>query len=234
MHAAVTDDTEREQQLLVVQIAALLFRHVSASLPVADLLPVLCLALVSALITVNKVGSPQFIAWLAVPVILGLATSASGAGHSFRTPAILVLVLAGLTHAVYPYLYVELLLLNPAILAVLTVRNLLELVLLAWFWMTPIVYPFRLVSDRGGFLPKLYMLNPVVWIVITFQRAIYNKVEAVSVVNGKVQVTNILPADVGFWYYASHLAIVGVVAGVLFILAMIFFGRVDGNFAEEL
>lgn len=113
-------------------------------------------------------------------------------------------------------------------------QHLLELVLLAWFWMTPIVYPFRLVSDRGGFLPELYMLNPVVWIVITFQRAIYNKVEAVSVVNGKVQVTNILPADVGFWYYASHLAVVGVVAGVLFMLAMIFFGRVDGNFAEEL
>jgi len=112
--------------------------------------------------------------------------------------------------------------------------HLLELVLLAWFWMTPIVYPFRLVSDRGGLLPKLYMLNPVVWIVITFQRAIYNRVDAVVKVNGKVQVTHILPADVGFWYYAGHLAIVGAIAAILFILAMQFFGRVDGNFAEEL
>jgi hypothetical protein len=45
---------------------------------------------------------------------------------------VLVLVLAALTQVVYPWFYYELLLLKPVLLATLTLRNLLELVLLGW------------------------------------------------------------------------------------------------------
>jgi len=96
-----------------------------------DLLPVLSLAIVSCLIAFNKVGSPQFISWLAVPVILGLVLSARG-GVPFRTPAILVLVIAVLTQWIYPYLYVWFLSLNPLLLAVGTARNILLLVVFGW------------------------------------------------------------------------------------------------------
>jgi hypothetical protein len=65
-------------------------------------------------------------------VILGLATNAVGRGRSFRTPAILVLVLATLTQLIYPYLYGYVLGLNPAMLIVLSARNLLYFVLLGW------------------------------------------------------------------------------------------------------
>ena len=37
-------------------------------------------------------------------------------------------------------------------------QHLLELALLAWFWMTPIVYPYRQVADRVG---SLFLLNPL-------------------------------------------------------------------------
>jgi len=100
--------------------------------PTAELLPVLALALVTVLIACNKVGSPQFAMWLSVPVILGLVTNAAGRGISFRVPAVLVLVIAALTHAVYPYLYGLLLGLVPVMLIVLTARNLLLFVLLGW------------------------------------------------------------------------------------------------------
>ncbi len=96
------------------------------------LLPPLVLALLAGMIAFQKVGSPQFISWLAVPVILGLVTRAERRGASFVVPAALVLVVAGLTHVIYPYLYGYLLGVFPAMLVVLTLRNLLVFVVLGW------------------------------------------------------------------------------------------------------
>ena len=96
------------------------------------LLAPLALALVATLIAFNKVGSPQFISWLAVPIVLGLATRLAGHGRSFRVPAVLVLVVAGLTQALYPYLYNELLSLNPIMVLAISARNLLLFAVLAW------------------------------------------------------------------------------------------------------
>ncbi|MCU1440056.1 MAG: hypothetical protein JWP85_1053 [Rhodoglobus sp.] len=118
--------------LAVAVIAMLGVKAHRAGVHAGDLLPPLALALVTALIAFNKVGSPQFIAWLAVPIVLGLATSAAGHGRSFRIPAILGLVIAALTQVIYPYLYVALLNVDPLMLSVLTVRNLLLFVLLGW------------------------------------------------------------------------------------------------------
>ncbi|WP_166804619.1 MULTISPECIES: glycosyltransferase 87 family protein [Cryobacterium] len=117
--------------LLVVCAAAVLtlagYRTRSGADPVR-LFPPLVLALVLTLIVVNKVGSPQFTAWLAAPVIVGLLVQ----GRAWRFPAVLVLLIAGLTQLIYPHLYDLLLLADPAMVLVLTVRNTLELVLLGW------------------------------------------------------------------------------------------------------
>jgi hypothetical protein len=67
-----------------------------------------------------------------VPIVLGIATSAAGNGRSFRTPAILGLVIAALTQVIYPYFYRWLILLDPILVSALTVRNILEFVLLGW------------------------------------------------------------------------------------------------------
>ncbi len=67
-----------------------------------------------------------------MPIALGIATRIAGTGRSFRTPGAMVLALAGLTQLVYPYLYNELLSLDPLMLIVLTSRNLLYFVLLGW------------------------------------------------------------------------------------------------------
>ncbi len=118
--------------LVVAAITVLALFAVRNRVSVQDLLPPLSLAYVVAIIAFNKVGSPQYITWLSVPVILGLATNAVGRGRSFRIPAVLVLVLAGLTQLVYPYFYHYVLGLNPAMLVVLTSRNLIYFVLLGW------------------------------------------------------------------------------------------------------
>lgn len=97
----------------------------------AEVLPPLALALVTAFIAFNKVGSPQYITWLAVPIILGLVSARSGA-RSFRSPAILVAVLAFLTQLIYPNFYSDLLSLNLVMLFVMSAKNVLLFVLLGW------------------------------------------------------------------------------------------------------
>ncbi|MDJ0323850.1 glycosyltransferase 87 family protein [Cryobacterium sp. PH31-AA6] len=117
--------------LLVLAVAAILLLGWLARRRGADwdrLYPPLVLALVLTLILVNKVGSPQFVGWLAAPVILGLLVR----GRAWRLPAVLLLVIAALTQLVYPYLYGWLLDAAPFMVLVLSVRNLLEFVLLGW------------------------------------------------------------------------------------------------------
>ncbi len=102
--------------LLAVVTAVLLLLGVFAvrrGVPSADLLPPLTLAITTALILFNKVGSPQFVTWLAVPIVFGLTVSLTGRGPSFRVPVVLSLVIAGLTQAIYPYLYSQLLSASP-------------------------------------------------------------------------------------------------------------------------
>src|SRR5450830_1848774 len=118
--------------LVLVAVIIIAILSVRRGAEALEVLPALSLAFVAAFIAFNKVGSPQYMTWLAVPVILGLSVRLGGVGRSFRTPAALVLVLASLTQAFYPYLYGYLLGLNVVMLVVLSVRNALVFVLLGW------------------------------------------------------------------------------------------------------
>ena len=109
-------------------------------------------------------------------------------------------------------------------------QHFVELALLAWFWMTPIVYQAGLVqsyfANRGTpGLWNLFLLNPLTPVVLGFQRALYG-----APVQDGVQV---LP-DVSV---AWQLGVLGVVlVGSLALLALTWrlFFRMSGDFAEEL
>lgn len=128
--------------LVVLAIALVAVIAVRRGASTIHLLPPLALALVTTLIAFNKVGSPQFETWLAVPVILGLVTRKAADRWWFAVPAVLVALIAALTQSFYPYLYGWLLGLNPILLTLLTVRNVLLFVLLGWaihaVWNTPL------------------------------------------------------------------------------------------------
>ncbi len=151
--------------LLAIVVIAVLLIGVAAvrnRAPVEQVFPSLSLAIIAAFIVFNKVGSPQYITWFAVVVILGMATRVGGRGRSFRFPAIVCLVIAGLTQIIYPYLYSYLLDLNVLMLLVITAKDVLLLVLLAWaaatLWQLARAPEFDLASpaDRGRLdLPKL-------------------------------------------------------------------------------
>jgi ABC-2 type transport system permease protein len=112
------------------------------------------------------------------------------------------------------------------------VGHLLNLGLLVWFWMTPIVYQAALVQEAlagrevGGIsLWHLYLLNPLTPIVLGFQRALYG--------NPQQEGMQVLP-DVSVAWQAWLLAAVLVVALGLLLLSWRTFFRRSGDFAEEL
>lgn len=85
------------------------------------------LVLVSLLVTTNKVGSPQFVSWFAVPLVAMVLVNAS------RATTVLVALIgsvAVLTHVIYPYAYFAFLELRTVPLVLVTVRNLAEVALL--------------------------------------------------------------------------------------------------------
>jgi hypothetical protein len=154
--------------LMVMVVAGLLGLSALAArrrIPAPELLPPLLLAITTALILFNKVGSPQFATWLAVPIVFGLSTAATGRGMSFRTPAVLGLLIGAATQAFYPYVYVQLLDLNPTLLVVLSVRNLLYIVLFGWA-VAAVVHLIRhgsvLPIERGtDWLPRVWPFGPM-------------------------------------------------------------------------
>ncbi len=94
----------------------------------AALFPPLSLALVTALIVFNKVGSPQYLTWLIPPMALGLVIDR----RRWVLPATVALVAALATQLVYPLLYDGIL--SPALLpvAILTFRNATLVALFVW------------------------------------------------------------------------------------------------------
>lgn len=145
--------------LLVLAVGAVLVLGVAAArrgAGAAAVLPATVLGLVTALIVANKVGSPQYVGWIAVPVVLGLAVRGTGRGLPFAVPALLTLATAGLTQLIYPLYYDRLLLLQPTMLFVLTLRNLLLLVLFGWaigMLVRVVRRPVR--DDDGPWLPRV-------------------------------------------------------------------------------
>ena len=109
-------------------VAALLWRARQEGRAEAALVPG-ALGLLTVLIVANKVGSPQFMTWLAAPVAVLLTVRVAGERWS-RAVAGLVLVAAGLTQLVFPWGYLRLLGGDPLVTAGLVARNAVLLALL--------------------------------------------------------------------------------------------------------
>jgi ABC-2 type transport system permease protein len=111
------------------------------------------------------------------------------------------------------------------------VEHLLEIILLAWFWLTPIVYPVSFVQAK--LVPKhlfwIFMANPMTAVITSMQRAIYRHPVAIS---GGTTV-KVLATD-GYSFYLKWLGVAGALSVVLLALGMVVFRRMQADFAEEL
>ena len=110
------------------------------------------------------------------------------------------------------------------------VGHLLNLGLLVWFWMTPIVYQAGLVQcllrteARAG-LWNLFLLNPLTPVVLGFQRALYG---------APVQDGVLVLPDVSVAWQLGVLGIVLAGASRCWRSPGGLFFRMSGDFAEEL
>jgi hypothetical protein len=108
--------------------AFLAFRAIRAGRDRTQVFVFAALTGVLDLIVFNKVGSPQFIIWLAVPLVALIY-------FGINRPKVALLVGSAillLTQLVYPVFYIDLLRLETLPLWLLTLRNLLLVVLLVW------------------------------------------------------------------------------------------------------
>jgi ABC-2 type transport system permease protein len=114
------------------------------------------------------------------------------------------------------------------------IQYLLELGLLAWFWMTPIVYPSALVADQlakhsiaGVPLIGIYLANPMARVVLAFQRGLYG----IPVVGGEPAPV-LIEQPLGWYLQGLGYAAAG--AAILLALGWWVFHSLDARFAEEL
>ncbi|NTW42687.1 MAG: DUF2029 domain-containing protein, partial [Cellulomonadaceae bacterium] len=89
------------------------------------------LTLLTLLIVTNKVGSPQYVTWLAAPLTVLLATGPVRAhGRWCEVAVVVTLAAAFLTQSVFPWGYNALLTGSPVVAAALVTRNALLVVVL--------------------------------------------------------------------------------------------------------
>ncbi len=110
-------------------------------------------------------------------------------------------------------------------------QHFLSIALMVWFWGTPIIYGYEQIGHRLArvHLSWLPLVNPLAIVVMSFQRALYNR----RVVHARGTTTALLPAH-GYAWYVGILCLVGAVSALLLVGAMRVFHRLEGDFAEVL
>lgn len=120
------------------------------------------------------------------------------------------------------------LLLAPSNVYARDTMHLLELLVLGWFWATPILYQYERAAEwlaSNGIGEWVLLANPATPIVMTFQRAFYG-----TDTIGDLQ---LLP-DHGPAWYLGMLALTAVVWAAIGYVALRIFDKADVNLAETL
>jgi ABC-2 type transport system permease protein len=106
-------------------------------------------------------------------------------------------------------------------------QHVVEVVLMAGFWINPIVYSVSLVKTELGDLYWAYFLNPMAGVVVAMQRAIY--AQNPTLPGG----STVLAAD-GYAFYLEKLGIGALVSAAVLALGLWLYHRLSADFAEEL
>jgi ABC-2 type transport system permease protein len=169
--------------------------------------------------------------------VLPLAAVGAGLVHFFLQLGVLVAALVLLRHPVgwavmplLPLALCDLILLAAGLSLLFSVANVylrdmahfVELALMAWFWVTPIIYPFNQLAKALHGHTIVALMNPVTPIVLTFQAALYG------------HFGHVIPPNLTVVWYLRNLAIVTVGVLVLLTIALRVFSKLEGNLAEEL
>jgi hypothetical protein len=104
------------------------WRAAQAGATFQAILPAAALTATLDLIVFNKVGSPQFATWLAVPIVLGMLYQS----QNWKVPTYSVIALGFVTYIIYPVIYDYILDAQSWAVGILLLRNLGYIALLIW------------------------------------------------------------------------------------------------------
>ena len=182
--------------------------------------------------------------------VLPLATIGAAGVHFFLQGVVLAISLFFFHHGVawsdiglLPMAIVVMVLVSAALAVLLAAvdvhlrdtQHFLELALIAWFWMTPIVYPYTLAANKLHRFKIVYLLNPLLPVVLAFQRVLYNQLDYFTTDKvTKIRTLNHVLPHWGFGTYAAYLGVAFVASAILFVVALYVFGKLEGSIAEEL
>jgi ABC-2 type transport system permease protein len=179
-----------------------------------------------------------------LPVLPLSAVGFAGVHYLLQSAVLFIVMLA----IGFPFFGLSLFLLVPAIavavifatalgmiVAALNVRyrdtaHLVEVTMIAWFWLNPVVYGAGLIRDRLHEWFWLYMLNPMAPVIGASQRAIYR---TAYYTDGNGQHKLLLESG-SVAFYLKWLGVALAVSLVLLALGRRLFRRLSGDFAEEL
>jgi ABC-2 type transport system permease protein len=121
------------------------------------------------------------------------------------------------------------------------VQYLVEVSMLIFFWVSPIVYAWGYVTDAADrlelpWLENIYLLNPVTDAILAFQKGLWAagsqyRTVGIDVATGK---PNVIPPQVWPADLDLRLFVMILVGLVLLFIAQRVFSRLQGNFAQEI
>jgi ABC-2 type transport system permease protein len=177
--------------------------------------------------------------------VLPLASIGFAGVHYVLQSVVLMIVMLAIG---FPFIGLSLFLLIPAIgvaivfatalgmiVAALNVRyrdtaHLVEVAMIAWFWVNPVVYGAGLIRDRVHEWFWVYMLNPMAPVIGASQRAIYRK----AYYSDGAGHRKLLLESPGIVFYLQWLGVALAISLVLLWFGRKLFARLSGDFAEEL
>jgi ABC-2 type transport system permease protein len=111
-------------------------------------------------------------------------------------------------------------------------QHIVEIALMAGFWLNPIVYSVALVREHldGSWLYSVFYLNPMAGVSTSMQRALYGQNPQIQIGDKTVGVL----ADPGYLFYLERLGIGAAVSALLLLLGLRTYRRLSADFAEEL
>lgn len=182
------------------------------------------------ILALSNVGAAVFYFFMQ---LLVLVIVVGATGHSPAWKFILILPVSFL--ALYFFTAALAIVMSAITVYLRDVRHLMEVLLQLWFYMTPIVYSYTnsiapRLAARG--LTMVYFLNPLSLIVVTFQRVFYVNTIVHSTLPPHLPI-DILPTWSFEKFLVLNIGLLGVTI-LLFFIAEVIFGRLEGEFESEL
>ena len=113
--------------------------------------------------------------------------------------------------------------------------HIVEILLLAGFWVNPIVYALYQVYEKLGHWAFLYWINPMASVSVTMQRAIYagNATITITGKDGQPKIVPVLASERWLWYF-EHLGLAALISAVIFAIGYTVYRRMSADFAENI